>query len=557
MVFLFILSFIMAQFTPKLFSILKKGYSRGDLRKDLFAGLTVAIVALPLSLALGIASGGSPEQGILTAIIAGFLISFLGGSRVQIGGPTGAFVVIVHSIIQQFGYDGLIIATIMGGSILIISGYARVGALMKFIPTSVITGFTSGVAVIIVSSQIKDFLWYSLQGLPANFIPKFAVYFTSLGSIDLPTVIVGLISFLAIFSLRRFVPKLPRYLIVVIFTSLIVFQLDLTVATIGSRFGTFQASIPFPSWPAITFEKIQMLIPSAFMIAFLAGMEALLSAVVADGLTGYRHRPNQELVAQGVANLTSALFGGIPATGGIARTATNVTAGGKTPFAGIFHSIFLFIFIFLAGGLMKFVPMPTLATILFFVAWDMSEVHKFVHILGYRGPDRICLVLTFLLTVFVNLTVAIGVGVVLAALLFMSTMMRSVEIQMGPIKESKNEGYQREGLPEGVEVFSIAGPIFFGMAGEIPEILRKVEGTPKVLIIRMRLVPFLDISGALAIADLVKECTKKNIEVIFAALQGGPHRMISRMHRKKKWTHVHYCHTYDEALQQANKEVAT
>lgn len=548
----------MTLFVPKLFSVLRKGYKLSDFKGDAFAGLTVAIVALPLSMALGIASGASPEQGILTAIIAGFLISFLGGSRVQIGGPTGAFVVIVHSIIGEFGYDGLIVATLMGGAILVIAGYARIGQLMKFIPGSVITGFTSGVAVIIVSSQIKDFLWYTLENVPADVIPKFGVYFQNLGSVGYPTVITGMVSVTIIFLLRRYLPKLPRYLIVVVLTSLFVLMLDLNVATVGSRFANFKATVPFPKWPEMNLDQIKMLIPSAFMIAFLAGIEALLSAVVADGLTGYRHRSNQELVAQGVANFTSALFGGIPATGGIARTAANVTAGGKTPISGILHAFFLFVFIFLAGGLMKFVPMPALAAILFFVAWDMSEVHKFIHILGFPGPDRLVLVLTFILTVFVNLTVAIGVGVALAALLFLSTMMRAVEISPGSFKESKEkkEGYQREELPKGVEVFSIAGPIFFGIAGEVPDLLKKIEGKPKVLIIRMRLVPFLDMSGASAIGDLIKKCTAENIEVIFSALREQPHRLVSKLHHKKKWTHVHYTHTYEEALHLASSKIS-
>lgn len=548
----------MIRFTPKIISVLKEGYSFTDFRSDVVAGLTVAIVALPLAMALGIASGASPEQGIITAIIAGFFISLLGGSRVQIGGPTGAFVVILFSIIGQYGYDGLLIATILAGILLMIAGYARLGQLIKFIPQPVITGFTSGIAVIIASTQVKDFLGLKLDHVPAEFIEKWSAYFSSLNSIGYVTVAVGLFAVGTIFIARKISPWLPRYLIALILASLIVFLLNLDVDTIGSRFPDISPGIPVPKWPEFSLNKVQQVLPSAFIIAFLAGVEALLSAVVADGMTGYKHRSNQELVAQGIANFSSALFGGVPATGAIARTATNITAGGKTPFAGIFHALFLLIFILFAANSMKFVPMPALAAILFFVAWEMSEIHRFIRTMSFAGSDRIILLMTFFLTIFVDLTVAIGVGVTLASLLFVARMSRSVKISSG-IKEGygefREEEKQREELPKGVEVFWIAGPIFFGIAGDIPELLKKIGERPKILIIRMRLVPFLDTTGISALDDLVKQCRSQGIDVIFSALQPQPENVLLKSHRQQVWDHVSYANNYSAALELAKTKL--
>jgi len=541
----------MSRFTPTIISVFKKGYTFKDFRGDAFAGLTVAIVALPLSMALGIASGASPEQGLITAIIAGFLIALLGGSRVQVGGPTGSFVVILHSVISQFGYDGLLIATILAGIILVIGGYARLGVLIKFIPHSVITGFTSAIAVIIASTQVKDFFWINLENVPPDFISKWGLYFRSISSIAYPTLIVGFLSCIVIFLFRRYIPKVPRYLVALILASLAVFFFNLDVATVGSQFPDFVAEIPSPRIPEITLSRIRQLMPSAFVIAFIAGVEALLSAVVADGLTGYKHKSDQELIGQGLSNCAVAFFGGIPATGALARTATNVTAGAKTPLSGMFHAVFLFIFIIFAGSLMKFVPMPSLAAILFFVAWEMSEVHQFVHTMSFPGGDRIILLLTFFLTVFVDLTVAIAVGVAIAALIFLARMSRSVKISPVYIKEfgkNRREDDHRKELPKGVEAFWIAGPIFFGMVSELPKLLKEIGDRPKVLIIRMRLVPFLDISGAMALDDLVKQCKAKNIDVIFSALQEKPKDIISKLHQKNGWERVFYAPTYDKAI---------
>ncbi len=545
----------MIRFTPKLLSVIKEGYGLADLRADALAGLTVAIVALPLAMALGIASGASPEQGLITAIIGGFLVSLLGGSRVQIGGPTGAFIVIINSVIAGFGYDGLLLAAILAGIILTAAGYARLGQLVKFIPQPVITGFTAGIAVLIASTQINDFFGLNLDHVPVDFVEKWSAYFSTISTINIPTLFVGILTISIIFFSGRVVPKLPRYLIALVAASFIVTLFNFDVETIGSRFSNISTGIPAPKFPEISFYKLQQVLPSACTIAFLAGIEALLSAVVADGMTGYKHRPNQELVAQGIANFSAAIFGGIPATGAIARTATNITAGGKTPFSGIFHSLFLLIFIAFAANSMKFVPMASLAAVLFFVAWEMSEVHRFIRTWSFGGNDRLILLLTFFLTILVDLTFAIGLGVSLASLLFVAHMSRSVEISNKMKKElefpHKEEDYQRGGLPDRVEVFEIAGPIFFGVAGDIPEILKNAGEHPKILIIRMRWVPFLDKSGASALDDLVSQCRTRKIEIIFSALQSQPEKSLSKFHSRNKWDNVWYANSYDESLRLA------
>lgn len=538
------------QFTPKLFTMLAEGYSKAELRADLIAGLTVAIVALPLAMALAIASGASPDKGLVTAVIAGFLISFLGGSRVQIGGPTGAFVVVVFNVIAQHGYDGLLLATLMAGIMLIIAGYARLGMVIKYVPYPVVTGFTAGIAVIIASSQVKDFLGLKIEKVPAEFIEKWMVYFEHMGTLDPFTLAVGLLALAIIIVLRRKAPKLPGYLIAVVVASILVALFHIPVETIGSRFPHIPSGLPWPEFPDFTFEKLKSVIPAAFTIAFLAGIEALLSAVVADGMTGHKHRSNQELVGQGVANVASAFFGGLPATGAIARTATNIRSGAKSPVAGIMHAVFLLIFMMAASDVMKFVPMAALAAILFMVAWGMSEIRHFIHIFKLSRSDRTIMILTFALTVLVDLTVAIGVGVTLACLMFMMQMSKSVEIAAGRTKPDDED--QRHGLPKDVEVFRINGPFFFGVSGELIDVLKRMGQMPKVLIVRMRLVPFLDTSGASALEDLVKKCKAAGTIVIFSSLQPQPKGLLSRLHFGEG---VLFADNYVEALNKA-REIA-
>jgi SulP family sulfate permease len=551
----------MHQFTPKLITSLREGYSLAKFRADAMAGLTVAIIALPLAMALGIASGATPDKGLITAVIAGFLISALGGSRLQIGGPTGAFVVVVFNIIAIHGYDGLVIATLMAGIILIIAGYLKFGQMIKFIPNPVVTGFTAGIAVIIASSQVKDFLGLSMASVPADFVAKWQAYFSSFSSFKPLTLAVGVGVLALIIGLRRFKPRLPGFLIAILLASLIVHFLQLPVETVGSRFPNLPAGIPMPTWPDLSLIKFKEMLPSAFTIAFLAGIEALLSAVVADGMAGTRHRSNQELVGQGFANIASAVFGGLPATGAIARTATNIKAGAQTPVAGILHAVFILLFILFASDLMAFVPMAALAAILFMVAWGMSEYERFINLLAMPNSDRGILLLTFGLTVFVDLTVAIGVGVTLASLLFMARMSETVKIEKGEsmspdADQLPEETGQRDSLPKGVEVFRITGPFFFGVAGELLDTLRRVGQSPKVIILRMRLVPMLDASGVSAVSEFISQARKSGAEVILSGMQAQPKQMLGRGGIDDASPNLHFTDNYNQAIEKARLLIA-
>ncbi|WP_447725574.1 SulP family inorganic anion transporter [Sphingomonas koreensis] len=539
-------------FTPKLITVLGEGYTLARFRRDAIAGLTVAIVALPLAMALGIASGASPDKGLITAVVAGFLISALGGSRAQVGGPTGAFVVVVFNVIAQHGYDGLLLATLLAGLLLIIAGYARLGVLVKFIPHPVVTGFTAGIAVIIASSQVKDFLGLSIASVPADFLPKWQAYLEALGSVHATTLAISVGSLALIVGLRRAAPRLPGFLIAVVGASVAVALLHLPVETIGSRFPYIPPGLPAAAMPDISLAKVQAVLPSAFTIAFLAGIEALLSAVVADGMIGSRHRSNQELVGQGVANIASALFGGLPATGAIARTATNIKAGALTPMAGMLHALFLLLFILFATDLMAFVPMAALAAILFMVAWGMSEHERFLNLLRMPNGDRSVLLLTFGLTVLVDLTAAIAVGVTLAALLFMMRMSEAVQIEAGAAgaraEDDGEDVHQRDALPEGVEVFQIDGPVFFGVAGELLDTLRRIGRAPRVIILRMRRVPLLDASGVTTIAEIVRQASTAGAQVILSGTQAQPLAMFDRVRLGRNSASVIHAGSFPEAL---------
>ncbi len=550
-------------FTPKLFTLLRQGYSWDKFKADILAGLTVAIVALPLAMALGIASGASPDKGLVTSVVAGFIISFLGGSRVQIGGPTGAFIVVVFGVISDHGYDGLLLATLLAGIILIVSGYAGLGKVIKYIPYPVVTGFTAGIAVIIATSQVKDFLGLKIENLPPEFIPKWHAYFENISMVDLATLAVGAGGLAIIIGLKYIAPKVPGYLIAVVVASLSVFFWHLPVDTIGSRFPDIPSGLPMPSMPVWDWGKVAEVLPSAFTIAFLAGIEALLSATVADGMTGYKHRPNQELVGQGVANIVSTLFMGLPATGAIARTATNIKSGGLTPMAGIFHAAFILIFMLFFTDIIAFIPLAALSAILFVVAWNMSEVHHFVRIFRLSKNDRMVMVLTFALTVLVDLTVAIGVGVTLASLLFMRRMSKSVELhaqgrsirdEHGEPKEIKKpkvkeDETQRDDLPEGVEVFRITGPLFFGMASTMLETLQIMGDVPKVLIVRMKLVSYMDVAGLNALNKLIETCQQKNSKLILSGLQKQPADILRKAGVKDNGETIFVSPSYTKAIE--------
>ncbi len=542
------------QFEPKLVTVLREGYSLAALRNDAIAGLTVAVVALPLAMALAIASGASPEKGLHTAIIAGFLISVLGGSRVQIGGPTAAFIPVVFSVIQNQGYGGLILCTLLAGLMLIAAGLLRLGALMKFMPQPVITGFTAGIAVSIFSSQIKDALGLQMDTVPGEFLARWQAYFAHLSSAQPATIALTALGVTTIVFLRRWRPNWPGFLIALVACTLGTLALALPVETIGSRFGDLPAALPAFSFPHIPLERTHELLPSAFTIAFLAGVESLLSAVVADGMTGRRHRSNAELIAQGAANVGSALFGGLPATGAIARTATNIRAGGSTPMAGILHAVFLLAFMLLLAPLLRYIPLAALAAILLIVAWNISEIETFRRTLSAPKGDRLVLLLTFFLTVAFDLTLAIEVGMVVAAFVFMFRMADAVEVSSGlqlltnDEADNPDDARQRLRLPEATEAFQINGPLFFGTSGRLDDLLKRFGTPPRVFILRMRLVPMIDASGVHALKGLVERCHKRGIALILSGLQGQPARVLAQMGIAEG---VHQTQDFDAAVELA------
>ena len=518
-------------FKPKIIDTLK-GYTRQQFVKDLMSGIIVGIVALPLAIAFGIASGVSPEKGLFTAIIAGFIISALGGSKVQIGGPTGAFIVIVYGIVQQYGVNGLIIATFIAGVLLVLMGLLQIGSLIKFIPHPLIVGFTSGIAVIIFSSQIKDFLGLQMGTVPADFILKWVSYAKNITTINPYAIALTVVTIFITQAWGYITHKIPGSLIAILFTTIIVYFfpniLGYNVITIGAKFGAISSSFPNLVVPKLDWLTVQNMIRPAITIALLGGIESLLSAVVADGMIGSKHRSNMELVAQGLANIASALFGGIPATGAIARTATNIKNGGRTPIAGIIHSVVLLLIVLFVGKLAALIPMATLAGILIVVSYNMSEWRTFVSIAKSWSTDTAILVVTFLLTVLVDLTVAIEIGMLLATFLFMQKMTKfsnvqdlttHIEDELEP--EDDAESISHYTVSNKVAVFEINGPLFFGAAYKFKDAIGRIEKRPKVLIIRMRNVPIIDATGARTIEEVEKECRHQGIKLILTEIHSN------------------------------------
>lgn len=508
-------------FRPKLLDTLKN-YDRKQLVNDVLAGLIVGVVALPLAIAFAIASGVSPEKGLYTAVIAGFIISALGGSRVQIGGPTGAFIVIVYGIVQQFGINGLIIATFIAGLMLIVMGIARLGTVIKFIPYPLIVGFTSGIALIIFSSQMKDFFGLEMGEVPADFTDKWKSYFTSVASVNIYALLIAAGTTAIILLWPKVTHKIPGSLIALVIATVAVQWFHLPVETIGSRFGSIPSSFPTPVIPDFDFTTIQKLIAPAFTIAMLGGIESLLSAIVADGMIGGNHRSNTELIAQGTANVFSSIFGGIPATGAIARTATNIKNGGRTPVAGMVHAMTLLLIILFIGKWAALIPMAALAGILVVVAYNMSEWENFISVA--RGPrgDAAVLLTTFLLTVLIDLTVAIEIGMVLAVFLFMRNMIKFTDVNIltgGKTDQQDSVDAHAIGnytIPPGVEVFEINGPLFFGAAYKFKDAIKHIKKTPQVLIIRMRQVPIIDATGIRTLREIYKESKNRGTKLILS-----------------------------------------
>ena len=505
-------------FRPKILDTFKN-YTKAQFYKDAIAGVIVGIVALPLSIAFAIASGVSPEKGLVTAVIAGFIISVLGGSKVQIGGPTGAFIVIVYGIVQQFGFNGLIIATLMAGVLLIIMGLAKFGSVIKFIPHPLIVGFTTGIAVIIFSSQLKDFFGLRMGAVPADFVNKWITYSLFFHTLNYYALTLGLVTIAIILLWPKVTHKVPGSIIAILITTLGVYLLNIPVETIGSRFGSIQTNIPHPVLPIISWQVFKQLIKPAFTIALLGGIESLLSAVVADGMIGGNHRSNTELIAQGIANIGSSLFGGIPATGAIARTATNIKNGGRTPVAGIIHAITLFLILLFLGKWAALIPMATLGGILIIVAYNMSEWKSFIAIMKISKNDSAVLIITCLLTIFIDLTIAIEVGIILAGFLFMRDMMKASNVQhLDSENEILDEDLNQTSLPEGIEVFEINGPLFFGAAFKFRDAMKIIAKPPQVLIIRMKNVPIIDATGIHILNAVYKDALANNTKIILSEI---------------------------------------
>ncbi len=552
------------EFKPKLFSTLKN-YSKASFTADVMAGIIVGIVALPLAIAFGIASGVSPEKGIITAIVAGFLVSFFGGSRVQIGGPTGAFIVIVYGIIQQYGESGLMIATIMAGVFLILLGVFHLGTIIKYIPYPIVVGFTSGIALTIFTTQVKDLFGLTIENVPGDFIEKWIVYIQNFHTIDLWSTLVGVLSVVIIALTPRFSKKIPGSLVAIIVMTVVVYLLKAycgvdSVATIGDRF-SISSELPEANVPEMTWDTIKGLISPALTIAILGAIESLLSATVADGVTGDKHNSNQELVGQGIANIFSPIFGGIPATGAIARTMTNINNGGRTPVAGLVHAaVLLLIFLFLMP-LAQYIPMACLAGVLVIVSYNMSEWRTFKALLRNPKSDVGVLLVTFFLTVIFDLTVAIEVGLLIACLLFMRRVAESTQISvitddLDPNKESDIELHEEHlVIPDRVEVYEINGPYFFGIANKFEEEMIRMGNRPKVRIIRMRKVPFIDSTGIHNLTNLCHISQKEGIIIVLSGVNARVHETLEKAGFYELLGEQNICSNINEALAKARELV--
>ncbi len=545
---------------PKLFTTLKT-YNRAQFFADVSAGVIVGIVALPLAIAFAIASGVSPDRGLVTAVVAGFLISFLGGSRVQIGGPTGAFIVIVYAIVQKHGVNGLVVSMLMAGVMMILMGVARLGGVIKFIPYPVTVGFTSGIALIIFSSQMRDLFGLSTESLPAEFIEKWTVYFQSMHTFNPYAFILGLGTIVLIQFWRKISVKVPGPLVALIATSAAVHYFHLPVETIASRFGEIPHTLPMPMMPQLSMPLIRELTSPAITIALLASIESLLSAVVADGMIGGRHRSNMELVAQGVANIASALFGGMPATGAIARTTTNVHNGGRTPVAGIVHALTLLLIMMFFGKWAGLVPLSCLAGILIIVAYHMSEWRSFVMVLRSPRSDVMVLLITFSLTVLVDLTVAIEVGMVMAAFLFMRKMalISNTEVMTDELQDQSEDAedsnaIQKKQVPKGVLVYEVNGPFFFGASANFMEAMSVVAvKKPKVIILRMRHVPLIDATGLHVLKSEYKNAKKSGVAFVLSGVRPGLFELLEKAELVALIGHENIVADIDKALERAKQ----
>jgi len=523
-------------FTPKLVTVFREGYGWRDLRADAVSGLTVAVVALPLSMAIAIASGVSPERGLYTAIFGGLIISLIGGSRFQIGGPAGAFIGLVAGVVERHGYDGLALATIIAGLILIAVGLLRAGTYIKYIPFPVTVGFTAGIAVIIAASQIRDLFGLTIAHEPSALLPKLLAIRNALPTVHFPTLGIAILSVVLIVALRRFRPNWPSFLIAISIAAIVCAVFPLDVATVHSRFGAIPGSLPTPALPTFSVEKLKAVLPDGIAIALLGAIESLLSAVVADGMTGRRHRSNCELSAQGVANIVSILFGGICVTGTVARTATNVRAGARGPVSGIFHCAYLLIFLLIGAPLAGYIPLAALGAVLAVVAWNMAEKEEFWSLLRSSRGDAVVLLATFLLTIFVDLITGIGVGVVLSALLFLHRMAESVEIAGGQSSledvaddsDTRSHYDAQQATNRDVMVYHISGAFFFGATARVLGVLERVGTPPRLLVLDFKDVPLIDTTAARSLVTFVNKVGRLGTSVVFAAARPTVRRTLNR-----------------------------
>ncbi len=548
-------------FRPKLFDTFKQ-YSRQQFLKDGIAGIVVGVVALPLAIAFAIASGVTPEKGLITAVIAGFLISAFGGSRVQIGGPTGAFVVIVYGIIQQYGFDGLLIATAMAGVILIIFGLAKLGSIIKFIPHSVIVGFTLGIAVLIFTGQINEFLGLGIRNLPADFLDKISRMFEHIAAINPYAVGIALGSIVIIVVMGKFAKGVPGSLVALILAAVMVYMFKWPVETIGSRFGAIPHTFPVPAFPHVDFKTFKHLLNPAFTIAMLGAIESLLSAVVADGMISGRSRSNTELIAQGIANVVSPLFGGIPATGAIARTATNVKSGGRTPVAGMIHALVLLAIMLFLGSWVTYIPMACLAGVLMVVAYHMSEWKSVVSIIRLSWSSALVMGVTFFLTLLVDLTVAIEIGLILSTFVFIRNISLHTNVSLIDATHDRDEeaekGYHanerlRQTLPNDVMMYEINGPLFFGAVYKFKEAMHEISRAPKVMILKMDLVPIIDSTGMHALEEALHALGKSGTRFILCGLQPEIRRRMHRADLVKIIGVKNFCKTLPQGIERARE----
>ena len=549
--------FYLKNFSPKLVEVLKCGYDVGKFKRDTLAGMTVAVVSIPLAMALAIASGVAPAQGLYTAIVAGFFIALLGGSKYQIGGPTGAFVVVIFNVMKNYGAEGLTLTMLIAGIILIIAGFLKLGTYIKYIPYPVVTGFTSGIGILLISTQIKDLLGLQMETVPSDFLPKWSAYLANVSTFSFASVFIALFSFGAIFYVRAKRPNIPAYLVAVVGATILVavFAVFSTAPdTIGSKFGDIPHFLPAPIIPNIDVNLLLKVLPSGLTVAFLAGVESLLSATVVDGMSGDNHNSNAELIAEGVANIMSMLFMGVPATGAIARTATNYKSHAYSPMSGIMQSVILLLFMLLLAGVAKFIPLACLSAVLVLVGWNMLNLTKVYYILkGPRG-DALTLIITLFLTVLVDLNTGISVGFILSSIIFMHRMSKEIEISTDEkALEYKGGGRELSQVlhEQGVISMRFSGPLFFGDALDVTRFLQKLKSEPKIIIIRMGYVPMVDISGANALVGFIQRMKRKhNTKIILSNIKKQPRRMLHEafLQNNLTWRDISTATSFENAL---------